>query len=66
MIKATTKATTVYFCTYCNKETGGKWRRSPETPSIDVLLYRMKQYLTMWPNTQVTFQTRIVYTTEQP
>lgn len=59
------KQTTAHFCTYCNRaDTKGEWRKSREYPSVGELLKAMLGYLTKYPNTQVTFQTRNIYTLE--
>ena len=56
-------STTAFFCTYCNRaDTKGEWRKSREYPSIEALLKAMASYLTKYPNTTVTYQTRNVYT----
>ena len=61
------KATTAYFCTYCNRaDTKGEWRKSHEYSSMRELLSKMSPYLEKYPNTTVTYQTRTVYSVEQP
>ena len=61
-----TKQVTVHFCTYRNAETKGQWHKSREYPTVDFLLRAMTNYLAKFPNTTVSFQTRKVYTVEQP
>ena len=57
------QSTTAFFCTYMNRaDTKGEWRKSREYPSIEALLKVMTSYLTKYPNTTVTYQTRNVYT----
>ena len=56
------QSTTAFFCTYCNRaDTKGEWRKSREYPSVEALLKAMTPYLAKYPNTQVTYQTRTVY-----
>lgn len=60
-----TQATTVFFCTYKSAETKSEWRKSKEYNSIDTLLGAMLPYLRKYPNAQVTYQTRNIYTQVQ-
>lgn len=61
------KATTAYFCTYMNSaDTKGEWRKSREYPSMKALLGKMVSYLEKYPHTMVTYQTRTIYSVEQP
>lgn len=58
---------TVFFCTYMNRaDTKGEWRKSREYPSMEYLLQKMTPYLVKFPKTTVTYQTRTVYSVEQP
>lgn len=61
------QTTTVHFCTYMNRaDTKGDWRKSREYNSVADLLKAMTPYLTKFPNTTVTYQTRNVYNVAQP
>lgn len=62
MEKATSKV--VVFCTYKNKNTGGKIRKSREYNSMTELLAAMASYLDANPWTTVWYQTRVVYVFE--
>ncbi len=64
---AQTKKQTAYFCTYMNSaDTRGEWRKSREYTSMQALLSKMLAYLEKYPRTTVTYQTRTVYSVEQP
>lgn len=59
-----TQVTTAFFCTYKNAETKD-WRTSKEYASMNDLLRAMLPYLVSHPRTQVTYQTRNIYTQVQ-
>lgn len=60
-----TQATTVFFCTYKSAETKSEWRKSKEYKSMRDMLGAMLPYLEKYPNAQVTYQTRNIYTAVQ-